>query len=122
MVETHVRLVVSARPHGSELVAPGFSSLGFVSALIAAVVITVAGYLIEALLVRAFPIRSRDRWIPCVSCRDIRSSILHAGYGDLHFGSIIAAFVIGLIDMFVPTIEVSGDSPTVLPLFATLLS
>ena len=46
-----VRLVVSALVlMVVSWVAPGFSSMGFVSSLIAAVVITVAGYLIEALL------------------------------------------------------------------------
>jgi len=83
---------------------PGFDSLGFVNALIAAVVISVLGYLVESLLGDKASPQSRGIvgfltsavviYIAQYIVPDLNVSIL---------GALIAAFVIGIIDIFVPT-------------------
>jgi len=100
-----VRLVVSALVLMLvSWVAPGFSSLGFVSALIAAVVITVAGYIIEALLGEGISPYGRGVVGFLTSAIVIYiAQFVTPGMEISIVGALIAAFVIGLIDMFVPT-------------------
>jgi putative membrane protein len=100
-----VRLVVSAFVlMVVSWVAPGFSSLGFVSALIAAVVITVAGYIIEALLGEGISPYGRGVVGFLTSAIVIYiAQFVTPGMEISIVGALIAAFVIGLIDMFVPT-------------------
>lgn len=86
------------------LIVPGFSTLSFLNALIAAAVITGVGYIIEAavgknvspygrgivgFLVSAAVIYFAQFVVPAM-----RVSVL---------GALIAAFVIGIVDMFIPT-------------------
>lgn len=100
-----VRLVVSALVlMVVSWVAPGFSSLGFVSALIAAVVITVVGYIIEALLGEGISPYGRGVVGFLTSAIVIYiAQFVTPGMEISIVGALIAAFVIGLIDMFVPT-------------------
>ena len=100
-----VRLVVSALVlMVVSWVAPGFSSLGFVSALIAAVVITVAGSIIEALLGEGISPCGRGVVGFLTSAIVIYiAQFVTPGMEISIVGALIAAFVIGLIDMFVPT-------------------
>jgi len=100
-----VRLVISALVlMVVSWVAPGFGSLGFVSALIAAVVITVIGYVIEALLGEGISPYGRGVVGFLVSAIVIYvAQFVTPGMQISIVGALIAAFVIGLIDMFVPT-------------------
>jgi putative membrane protein len=100
-----IRLVVSALVlMVVGFLVPGFDNLGFINALIAAAVIAVAGYLIEALLGRNVSPYGRGIVGFIISAIVIwGAQYLVPGMSVSIFGALIAAFVIGIIDMFVPT-------------------
>lgn len=85
-------------------IVPGFSHLGFGYALVAALVISIVGWVLESLFGRGVSPYSRGLvgflvsaaviWITQFFVPTMHVSIL---------GALIAAFIIGLVDMFVPT-------------------
>jgi putative membrane protein len=83
---------------------PGFGPIGFGSALIAAVVIAVLGYLAEALLGDKISPQSRGI-VGFVTAAVViyLAQFLVPGLNVTLIGALLAAFVIGIIDMFVPT-------------------
>lgn len=83
---------------------PGFSSLTFGQALIAAAVITIIGYLIQAMLGKNISPYGRGLTGFLVSAVVIYASqFLVPGLRVSILGALLAAFVIGIIDLFVPT-------------------
>ncbi|CAB1128969.1 conserved membrane protein of unknown function [Candidatus Hydrogenisulfobacillus filiaventi] len=85
-------------------VVPGFTPLTFWSALLAAIVIALLGYVIEALFGRnnspygrglvGFLVSAAVIWVAQAVVPGMHVTIL---------GALIAAFLIGLVDLFVPT-------------------
>jgi putative membrane protein len=83
---------------------PGFRTMGFLNALLAAVVIAAIGWVIEATLgkevspygrgIVGFLISAVVIWAAQFIVPEMQVSIL---------GALLAAFVIGIIDLFVPT-------------------
>ncbi|MBO8127271.1 MAG: phage holin family protein [Firmicutes bacterium] len=83
---------------------PGFSSLTFGQALIAAGVITALGYLVQALMGRNISAYSRGITGFLVSAVVIYAAqFLVPGLQVSIIGALLAAFVVGIIDLFVPT-------------------
>ncbi len=86
------------------LIVPGFSTLSFVNALIAAAVITGIGYLVEAVVGRnvspfgrgvvGFLVSAAVIYVSQFVVPTLRVTVL---------GALVAAFIIGLVDMFIPT-------------------
>lgn len=100
-----VRLVVSAIVLMliSSLI-PGFASLTFGTAVVAAVVITVLGWLVEAILGRGVSPYARGIVGFLVSAVVIyATAFIVPGMVITIPGALLAAFVIGLVDMFIPT-------------------
>lgn len=83
---------------------PGFGPIGFGSALIAAVVIAVLGYLAEALMGDKVSPQSRGI-VGFITAAVViyLAQFLVPGLNVTIIGALLAAFVIGIIDMFVPT-------------------
>lgn len=85
-------------------VLPGFSILGFWNALLAAVVIAAIGWVIEATLGKKASPYSRGIVGFLVSAIVIWTVQFIVPNMEVSFiGALLAAFVIGIIDMFVPT-------------------
>ncbi|MDI3547737.1 MAG: putative rane protein [Halanaerobiales bacterium] len=85
-------------------VVPGFSVVGFVNALIAAVVIAVLGYVIEAIFGDKISPQSRGIVGFITSAVVIYATQFFVpGLTVTILGALIAAFIIGVIDAFVPT-------------------
>lgn len=83
---------------------PGFKALTFFQALIAAAVITVLGYLIQAILGKNVSPYSRGIVGFLVSAVVIYAAqFLVPGMRVSIIGALLAAFVIGIVDLFVPT-------------------
>lgn len=85
---------------------PGFAVRGgFVGALIAAVVIAVLGYVAEALLGDRISPRSRGivGFITAAVVIYLAQFIIPSLLSVSLIGALISAFIIGLIDAFVPT-------------------
>ena len=83
---------------------PGFSMVGFINALIAAVVIAVLGYIIEAIFGEKISPQRRGVVGFITSAIVIYlTQFVVAGLEVTILGALIAAFVIGLVDAFVPT-------------------
>lgn len=83
---------------------PGFGPIGFVNALIAAVVISVLGYLVESLLGKNVSPQSRGIVGFVTSAAVIYlAQYLVPALNVTILGALIAALVIGIIDIFVPT-------------------
>ncbi len=83
---------------------PGFTMLGFVNALIAALVIAVIGYVVEALLGEGISPRSRGVVGFVTSAAVIfLAQYVVPGLGVTVLGALIAALIIGVVDAFVPT-------------------
>lgn len=86
-------------------VLPGFEMLGFVNALIAAVVIAALGWAVEAILGQRISPQSRGIvgfivaavviWVAQFLVPGMRVTIL---------GAILASLVVGIVDAFVPTV------------------
>ncbi len=86
---------------------PGFVvSGGFVGALIAAVVIAVLGYIAEALLGDRISPQSRGLvgFITAAVVIYLAQFIIPTMLSVSIVGALISAFIIGLIDAFVPTV------------------
>lgn len=84
---------------------PGIKVSGFLGALIAAVVIAVLGYLVELVLGDRISPRSRGivGFVTAVVVIYAAQFIIPQYLSVSLLGAILAAFVIGLIDAFVPT-------------------
>ncbi len=83
---------------------PGFSMVGFVNALIAAGVIALLGFIIEAVLGEDISPQNRGIVGFLTSAVVIYATqYLVPGLNVTIVGALIAAFLIGLIDAFVPT-------------------
>jgi putative membrane protein len=84
---------------------PGISVAGFTGALIAAVVIAILGYLIELALGDKISPRSRGLvgFITAAVVIYIAQFIIPSYLSVSLLGSVLAAFVIGLVDAFIPT-------------------
>ncbi|MCG9967027.1 phage holin family protein [Pelotomaculum terephthalicicum JT] len=86
---------------------PGFVvSGGFVGALIAAVVIAVLGYIAEALLGERISPRNRGLvgFITAAVVIYLAQFIIPTLLSVNLLGALISAFIVGLIDAFVPTV------------------
>lgn len=83
---------------------PGFGPLGFLNALLAAVVISVLGYLVEMLLGENVSPQSRGviGFITAAAVIYLAQFLVPALNVSI-LGALIAALVIGIIDIFVPT-------------------
>jgi putative membrane protein len=106
MIGTIVRFVVSALVLllvGYLL--PGISVAGFTGALIAAIVIALIGYAAEAILGTRISPRSRGfvGFITAAIVIYLAQFIIPSYLSVSLLGSLLAAFVIGLVDAFVPT-------------------
>lgn len=84
---------------------PGITVSGFVGALIAAVVIAILGYVIELILGENISPRSRGvvGFVTAAVVIYLAQFIIPNYLSVSILGSLLAAFVIGLIDAFVPT-------------------
>lgn len=100
-----VRLVVSALVLmfvGAIL--PGFRTMGFWNALLAAAVIAAVGWVIEATMGKSVSPYSRGIVGFVVSAVIIwASQYVVPGMSVSVLGALLAAFLIGIIDLFVPT-------------------
>ncbi len=85
-------------------IVPGFRMLGFFNALLAAVVIAAIGWVIEATLGKKVSPYSRGIVGFLVSAIVIwTAQFIVPGLAVSFIGALMAAFAIGIIDMFVPT-------------------
>lgn len=83
---------------------PGFSVTNFWQALLAAVVITILGFIIESALGRSISPYGRGIVGFLVSAVVLYvTKYIVPGFNVTLLGALIAAFVIGLVDIFVPT-------------------
>lgn len=83
---------------------PGFSMVGFVNALLAAIVIAVLGYVIESIFGENISPQSRGIVGFATSALVIYlTQFVIAGLSVSILGALLAAFIIGLVDAFVPT-------------------
>jgi len=84
---------------------PGITVAGFTGALIAAIVIAIIGYIVEAVLGDKVSPRSRGLvgFITAAVVIYLAQFIIPNQLSVSILGSLLAAFVIGLIDAFVPT-------------------
>ena len=83
------------------LIMPGF--VLSLNALLAAVVIAGIGYLIEAAIGRNVSRSAEGRGISGVRCCYHVTQFIVPALRVALLGALIAAFIIGLIDMFIPT-------------------
>ncbi|NLJ83760.1 MAG: phage holin family protein [Halanaerobiaceae bacterium] len=105
MVGAIVRFIVSALVLiGIGYIVPGFSMVGFGNALIAAIVIAVLGYVIESIFGERISPQSRGLVGFITSAVVIYlTQFVVEGLSVTIIGALLAAFVIGLVDAFVPT-------------------
>ncbi len=106
MVRTIVRFVVSAIVLLLiSYLLPGIKVSGFMGALLAAVVIAALGYVIELILGDRVSPRSRGvvGFVVAVVVIYMAQYIIPSYLSVSLLGSILAAFVIGLVDAFIPT-------------------
>lgn len=83
---------------------PGFSRLGFINALLAALVIAGLGYLVELLLGRDVSPYARGVVGFLVSAVVIYlTQFVVPGMAVSILGALLASLVIGIVDMFIPT-------------------
>lgn len=104
-VRVAVRFIVSALVlMVVSFLLPGFRTLGFLSALMAAVVIAVLGWIVESLMGRGVSPYGRGVVGFIVSAIVIwAAQFVVPGMEVSLLGALLAAFVIGVIDLFVPT-------------------
>lgn len=104
-VKTGVRFIVSAIVlMVVSFLVPGFRTMGFLSALLAAVVIAALGWIVESLMGRGVSPYSRGIVGFIVSAIVIwAAQFFVPGMSVSLLGALLAAFVIGVIDLFVPT-------------------
>ena len=100
-----VRLVVSALVlMFVSFLVPGFMTASFTTAVVAAIVITLLGWLVEAVMGRTVSPYARGIVGFLVSALVIYvASLIVTGFSVTVGGALIAALVIGIVDMFVPT-------------------
>lgn len=100
-----VRLIVSALVlMFVAYLIPGFARITFATALIAALVITVIGWVIEALIGRGVSPYGRGIVGFLVAAAVIYATrFIVPAFVVTIPGALLAAFVIGLVDMFIPT-------------------
>ena len=105
MVGAIVRFIVSALVLiGIGYIVPGFSMVGFGNALIAEIVIAVLGYVIESIFGERISPQSRGLVGFITSAVVIYlTQFVVEGLSVTIIGALLAAFVIGLVDAFVPT-------------------
>ncbi len=106
MVRTIVRFVVSAIVLLLiSYLLPGIKVSGFMGALIAAVVIAILGYLVEMILGERVSPRSRGivGFVVAAVVIYLAQYIIPSYLSVSLLGSLLAAFVIGLVDAFIPT-------------------
>jgi len=106
MVRTIVRFVVSAVVLLLiSYLLPGIKVSGFMGALLAAVVIAILGYLVEMILGDRISPRSRGvvGFVVAAVVIYLAQYIIPSYMSVSFLGSILAAFVIGLVDAFIPT-------------------
>ncbi|NLM96109.1 MAG: phage holin family protein [Halanaerobiaceae bacterium] len=85
-------------------IVPGFSMAGFFNALLAAIVIAILGYVIESLFGEKISPQSRGIVGFLTSAVVIYlTQFVIEGLSVSIIGALLAAFVIGLVDAFVPT-------------------
>jgi uncharacterized membrane protein YvlD (DUF360 family) len=85
-------------------ITPGFSRLGFGYALLAAVLITVIGYALEAMFGKNISPYAHGAVGFIVSAIIFYAiQFLVPGMTITVLGALIAALIVGIIDMFVPT-------------------
>ena len=83
---------------------PGFKTMSFFHALFAAVVIAALGWVVESLLGKTVSPYSRGEGGFLVSAVIIwAAQFIVPGMSVSLVGALLAAFVIGIIDLFVPT-------------------
>lgn len=84
---------------------PGFRVSGFVGALVAAAVIAILGYVVEAILGDKVSPRSRGivGFITAAVVIYASQFLIPSMITVTVIGALLAAFVIGLVDAFVPT-------------------
>lgn len=83
---------------------PGFAPLGFLNALLAALVISALGWIIESILGREVSPYGRGIVGFIVSAIVIWAAQFFVPAMEVTvLGALLAAFVIGVIDLFVPT-------------------
>ncbi len=86
------------------LILPGFATMGFGNALLAAVVIAVLGYLVE--LVFGKNVTPQNRGVVGFITSAVviyLSQFVVPGMQISIIGALLAAIVIGVVDIFVPT-------------------
>lgn len=106
MVRTIVRFVVSAIVLLLiSYLLPGIKVSGFMGALLAAVVIAGLGYLVELVLGDKISPRSRGvvGFVVAAVVIYMAQYIIPSYLSVSLLGSLLAAFVIGLVDAFIPT-------------------
>lgn len=106
MVRTIVRFVVSAIVLLLiSYLLPGIKVSGFWGALLAAVVIAILGYLVEMILGDKISPRSRGivGFVVAAIVIYLAQFIIPNYLSVSLLGSLLAAFVIGLVDAFIPT-------------------
>ncbi len=87
------------------LILPGFQVLGFVNALLAAVVIALLGWAVEAILGQRVSPQSRGIIGFVVAAIVIYvTQFLVPGMSVTILGALLASLVVGIIDAFVPTV------------------
>ncbi len=104
-VGTIVRFIVSALVLlAVGFILPGFSMVGFINALIAAVVIALLGFIVEAVLGKNVSPQNRGIIGFITSAVVIYAAqYIVSGLTVSIWGALLAAFVIGVVDAFVPT-------------------
>ena len=104
-IRLHIRLIVSAIVlMVTAAIVPGFRSLGFTQALLAAIAIAAVSYLIETIMGKNVSPYGRGVVSFIVSAVVIYMvQFLVPGLSVSVFGAILGALVIGIIDLFVPT-------------------
>ena len=83
---------------------PGFSMIGIGNALIAAVIISLLGYIVEAVM--GDEISPQNRGIVGFITSAVviyATQYMVAGLNVTIVGALLAAFIIGIVDAFVPT-------------------
>jgi len=104
-VGTIVRFIVSALVLlAVGFILPGFSMVGFINALIAAVVIALLGFIVEAVLGKNVSPQNRGIIGFITSAVVIYAAqYIVSGLTVSIWGALLAAFIIGVVDAFVPT-------------------
>lgn len=105
MLRVIVRFIVSALVlMFVGFIVPGFGPIGFWNALLAAVVISVLGYIIEALVGKNVSPQARGiiGFLTAAIVIYLAQYIVPALDVSI-LGALIASLVIGIIDIFVPT-------------------